>query len=349
MEKTAFGKTADGREFSLYTLTNKNGMSITLTDLGATLVKVLVPTKSGEKVDVVLGYDTPQEYLDNTCYFGTVIGRSGNRIANGRFVVDGKVCQLAINDNDNNLHSGPDGYDGRKWSVVAEDEETHSITFGLASPDGDQGFPGNFEVKVTYTLTEDNAVVLHYQGVSDADTVANLTNHTYFNLSGHDSGTILDQTLWLAAKQYTPVHDHQAIPTGELAPVAGTPMDFTEAKPIGRDIEADFEQLKYVGGYDHNFALRGEPGELMKMAEAHSAKTGITMEAYTTCCGMQFYAGNAVTPQNGKGGVRYNKRHGFCLESQYYPNAINQEGFASPLLKAGEQYDSTTYYRFVAE
>lgn len=188
------------------------------------LVKLLVPAKDGSVKDVVLGYDTPQEYIDNTCYFGTVIGRSGNRIANGRFTINGKTYQLGINDNDNNLHSGPDGYDNRKWDVKAVDEEKNSITFSLNSPDGDQGFPGNATLCVTYTLSEDNEIILHYEADTDADTVMNPTNHTYFNLAGHDSGKILDQTLWLAAKGFTVVHDHQAIPTGEIAPVVGTPM-----------------------------------------------------------------------------------------------------------------------------
>ena len=200
---------------------------------------------------------------------------------------------------------------------------------------------------MTYTLTDDNAVELHYEAECDADTTVNLTNHTYFNLGGHDSGSILDQKLMLTAKNYTPVRDHQAIPTGEIAPVAGTPMDFTTMKPIGQDIEADFEQLKFVGGYDHNYAICEKPGEMKKMAEAYCDKTGIAMEAETTCCGMQFYAGNFITdPQTGKGGVIYGRRHGFCLESQYYPNAINQENFARPLLKKGEHYDSVTRYRF---
>ena len=346
MNQTSFGKDNKGVEYTLYSFTNKNNMTMVLSDLGATLVKLFVPAKDGSVKDVVLGYDTPQEYIDNTCYFGTVIGRSGNRIANGRFTINGKTYQLGINDNDNNLHSGPDGYDNRKWDVKAVDEKKNSITFSLNSPDGDQGFPGNCTLCVTYTLSEDNEIILHYEADTDADTVMNPTNHTYFNLAGHDSGKILDQTLWLAAKGFTVVHDHQAIPTGEIAPVVGTPMDFTTAKPIGRDIEADFQQMKYVGGYDHNYALREAPGERMKMAEAHSDKTGITLEAFTTCCGVQLYAGNFITPQKGKDGAFYSERDGFCLEAQFYPNAINQENFASPILKAGEHYSSTTSYRF---
>ncbi len=346
MEKKYYGKTNDGTEYYLYSFTNKNNMTMVLTELGATLVSVLVPDKEGVLRDVVLGYEKPQDYIDYTCFFGAVIGRSGNRIDKGRFVIDGKTYQMDINDNENNLHSGNDGFDNRKWEVKSIDEAHNALTFAIASPDGDQGFPGNFEVSVTYTLTDDNTIELHYEGMSDADTVANLTNHTYFNLAGHESGSIEGQELAIFADAYTPVRDSQAIPTGEIAPVEGTPMDFRTAKTIGRDINADFEQMVFVGGYDHNYVLSKEPGEQKKMAEAYCEKTGIALEAFTDCCGVQFYAGNFITDQIGKGGVKYAKRHGFCLESQYYPNAVNQEGFASPILKAGEKYDTVTSYRF---
>lgn len=346
MEKKLFGTLSDGTEISLYSFTNSNDMTMVVTDLGAILLSVTLPDKNGKLKDVVLGYDTPQEYLDNTCYFGTVIGRSGNRIDKGRFVINSKEYQLPINDNENNLHSGPDGYERRRWEVESVDEAKRSIRFGLFSPNGDQGFPGNFRIAVTYTLTDENEVVLHYEGSSDADTVANLTNHTYFNLGGHDSGTIENQQLMITAQAYTPVRDNQAIPTGEIAPVQGTPFDFREVKPIGRDIEADCEQLHFTGGFDHNFVLSEEAGTFKKMAEVYCEETGLVMEAYTDCCGVQFYAGNAITDQKGKSGVSYAKRHGFCLESQYYPNSINQEGFASPLLKAGEAYSSLTSYKF---
>ncbi len=344
MEKKKFGVLNDGTEISLYTLKNADGMTARVADLGATLVSLELKDADGVVRDVVLGYDTPQEYVDNTCYFGAVIGRSANRIDKGRFVLGGRMYQLAVNDNENNLHSGPDGYDIRRWEVVQQDGS--SITFALDSPDGDQGFPGDFHVEIQYTLTDEDELILHYTGISGADTVANLTNHSYFNLAGHESGPILDQTLMLAADAYTPVIDSQAIPTGEIAPVKGTPMDFTAAKPIGRDIGADFEQLRFGQGYDHNFALRGEAGTKRKMAEAFCEKTGIRMEAFTDCPGVQFYAGNFITEHKGKGGAVYGPRQGFCLESQYYPNSVNQEGFASPLLKAGEKYDTTTSYKF---
>lgn len=349
MEKKLFGTIGNGVEISTYSFTNKNNVTMVVTDLGATLVSLIMPDRDGVLRDVVLGYDTPQDYIDNTCYFGTVIGRSGNRIDKGRFVINGRTYQLAVNDNENNLHSGPDGYDKRRWDVEEIDEAANSIRFALDSPDGDQGFPGNLHIAVTYTLTDENEVVLHYHGKADADTVVNMTNHSYFNLAGHETGSMEDQLLTIHADSYTKIRDFQAIPTGELVPVEGTPMDFRTAKPIGRDIEADYEQMKFVGGYDHNFVLSEQPGERKLMAEAYCEKTGIAMQAYTDCCGMQFYAGNFITDQKGKGGVSYTKRHGFCLESQYYPNAINQENFASPLLKAGEEYDSVTSYQFTVK
>lgn len=344
MEKRVFGKVADGTEYSIWSFTNKNNMTMTLTDLGATIVNVFVPDKDGVVRDMVLGYDTPQEYLDNDGYFGTVIGRNGNRIDKAKIEINGKVYQLAVNDNENNLHSGPNGFDTRKYDVAEVTD--NSIKFTIFSPDGDEGFPGNFTASVTYTLTDDNEIVLHYEATTDADTVANMTNHTYFNLGGHDGGTILDHVMTLNAPHYTPVRDAQAIPTGEIAPVAGTPMDFTAGRVIGLDIDADFDQLVYGGGYDHNFVLSAEAGEWKKMSETYCEKTGIVMEGYTDCCGVQFYAGNMITKRTGKGGAAYDKRHGFCLESQFYPNAINQEGFATSLLKAGEKYDTKTVYKF---
>lgn len=346
MEKRLFGTLADGTEVFAYSFTNKNNVTMEVTDFGATWLNMLVPDRGGVIRNVVLGYDTPQDYIDNSCYFGAVIGRSGNRIANASFAINGKTYQLTANENENNLHSGPDGYQIRVWDVKSVDEANNSITFGLFSPDGDQGFPGNFQVIVTYTLTEDNELILHYEGSADADTVANMTHHAYFNLGGHDSGSVMDHELMICAEHFTPVHDSKSIPTGEIASVAGTPMDFTSAKKIGRDIEAEFEQLQFAGGYDHNYVLSETKGTRKKMAEAYCEKTGIVMEAFTDCCAMQFYAGNFITEMKGREGAVYGKRHGFCLESQHCPNAINQEGFVSPLLRAGEKYDTVTSYKF---
>jgi aldose 1-epimerase len=344
MEKTYFGKISDGSDSYSYTFTNQNGMQMTVTDLGAMLIRVLVPDRDGKLQDVVLGYDTPQEYLEHDSFFGAIVGRSGNRIERGRFTINGTVYQLAINDNDNNLHSGRNHYHTRKWFVCHT--EPDSITFRLLSGDGDQGFPGNFQIDVTYTLTADNTVEIHYEGISDADTVANLTNHTYFNLAGHASGTILDQQLQLDASFFTPVKDNRAIPTGEIRSVKDTPMDFTSPRMIGDAIDSDFDQLTYTGGYDHNYVIDHADGTIRKFAEAYAPESGISMEAFTDCFGVQFYAGNYIALHAGKDGAEYARRQGFCLETQYYPNAVNQPNFPSPILKAGEKYDTTTRYRF---
>ena len=341
-----FGKTSKGKIAHIYTLVNGKGMALEVTDYGATMVSILAPDAKGRSKDVLLGYDDVQDYEQGTCYFGAIIGRNGNRIAGAAFELHGKTYQLAKNENNNNLHSGPDGYDYRLWDV--EEADDSAVTFVLMSPDGDQGFPGNFEVSVTYTLTDENAVEIHYEGSCDQDTVVNMTNHSYFNLAGHDAGSIENQTLVLKAEQFSPVIDSASIPTGEHAPVQGTPMDFTSEKAIGAEIEADFEQLKLTGGYDHNFILdKAVEGSIELMAVASCKESGITMEAFTDLPCVQFYAGNFIAPVTGKNGVFYDKRNGFCLESQYVPNAINQEGEEKPILEAGDTYDTTTVYKFI--
>ena len=341
--KKAFGKSKEGKDLHLFTLDNGK-MKVTLTELGATLVSIVLQDKNENDTDVILGYDTPEEYYANSCYFGAVIGRSGNRIDKGRFTINGREYQLDINDNENNLHSGNNGFDKRVWDVEKVGDDC--VTFFLKDADLEQGYPGNFQVSVTYTLKDDNSLVLHYEGESDADTIANMTNHVYFNLGGHASGDVLGHEVTLFAPEYTPVRDSQAIPTGEYAPVAGTPFDFTSPKPMGKEVDADNEQLAFVGGYDHNFVIKREKGTVEKFAQIYCPVTGICLEAFTDLPGFQFYSGNFITNHQGKGGVTYKKRGGFCLESQFYPNSINQEGFASPLLKAGEKYDTTTCYRF---
>ncbi len=343
--KEVFGQSRDGKTIELYTLSNAAGTKVQISTLGATIVSILFQDKNEKFQDVVLGYDSPEGYYDNDAHFGAVVGRSGNRIDKAKFTINGKEYQLAVNDNENNLHSGPDLFGKRVWTVdhVCED----SVTLSLHDDDLQQGYPGNFDCKITYTLTEGNALRLHYEAQSDQDTVANLTNHVYFNLGGHDSGSIESTVLELEAKNYTPVRDHQAIPTGEIAPVAGTPMDFTTAKTIGQDIDADFEQLRFVGGYDHNYALTQNQGPVILFAKAYEPKTGIAMNCYTDLPGFQFYAGNFIGENMaGKKGAVYGKRSGFCLETQFYPNSINDEHFASPLLKAGEKYDTLTVYQF---
>ncbi len=343
--KTTIGTSPEGREIDLFTLSNDRLTQVGITTLGAAIVSILFQDKNETMRDVVLGYDTAEEYYANEAHFGAVVGRSGNRIDKGRFTINGREYQLPVNDNENNLHSGPDYFGKRVWNVEKVTE--NSVTLSLHDEDLQQGYPGSFDCTITYTLTDDNALRLHYTGTSDQDTVANMTNHVYFNLNGHDDGSILDNCLQLQAKAYTPVRDFQAIPTGEIAQVSGTPMDFTVEKPIGQEIDADFEQLRFVGGYDHNYVIRAEKGSIIEFAQAYSPKTGICMTCYTDLPGVQFYAGNSIPAEmKGKGGTVYGKRSGFCLETQYYPNSINQDGFAKPILKAGETFDTTTVYKF---
>ncbi len=341
-----FGELPSGEKACIYHLENKSGAYAEVTDYGCILVKLCVPDRDGRLVDVVLGYDELDKYFVNGCYFGAVIGRNGNRVESGRFFIGDREIVLAQNENGNNLHSGPEGYEKKLWSVEEQRGEENRITFGRLSPDGEQGFPGNFRVSVTYVLTEENQLKLTYAGVCDEDTAANLTNHSYFNLSGEGSGQILDQQLTILASRYTPVRS-DSIPLGEAAAVKGTPMDFTEGKAIGRDIEADFEQLKFTGGFDHNFVVDGyEEGVMKKIACAYSPATGIQMEVSSERPCVQFYAGNSIKEEAGKNGHIYRKRDGFCLETQVEPNALNVPAFHSPVLKKGEQYHSATTYSF---
>lgn len=343
VEKSVFGKSPDGQEVMLYTLKNSKGMQVSLTNLGAIIVKLMVPDKAGNVADVVLGFDKAEDYYKNPSFFGAVIGPSANRIGGASFEVDGVNYQLDVNDGPNNLHSHFDkGYHKLLWTAETTD---NSVTFALEDSDGNMGFPGNKKVQVTYTLSEDNALTLHYHGSSDKKTVLNFTNHTYFNLDGHDSGSIEAHELQLDASCYTPVVEG-AIPTGEIASVAGTPMDFTAPKVIGKEINEDFEQLKLTGGYDHNWVIDGWNGELKEFAVVKAPKSGRVMKAYTNLPGVQFYAGNCIVPQAGKGGVSYDKRFGLCLETQYYPDTVHQPSFPPCIFGEGKDYDSVTVYRF---
>ena len=343
IESSSFGTTKDGSKVTAYTVTNSKGAYMTAIDYGAVLKNLGMPGKDGSIIDVVLGYDDVASYELNPPHFGATIGRNGNRIEGGAFSLDGTDYQLAKNENDrNNLHSGPDGYEFRMWEAAA-DEAAGSITFSLVSPDGDQGFPGEFRVSVTYTLTEDNGVEIVYRGVSDHTTVANMTNHSYFNLNGHDSGLIMKHKLQIAAEGYVPV-DEYAIPYGTVESVEGTPFDFRTAKEIERDAFIEDEQLAHTGGFDHNFALDGSG--FRKVAHAEGDVSGITMDVYTDLPGVQFYAGNAISGPVGKGGCDYQKHSGFCLETQYFPNSVNVLAFESPKLQEGEEYSTKTCYVF---
>lgn len=343
MKKTEFGRTLAGEQTTLYTFENAGGMKMSVTDYGATLVRVLVPGENGELLDVVLGHDEAAGYETGKGSLGATVGRNGNRIGGASFSLNGRTYSLAKNDNGaNNLHSGPDYYFTRLWEI--ENVTESGVTFRLFSPDGDQGFPGNFDVTVTYTLTEQNEVRIEYNGKSDADTIVNMTNHSYFNLDGHGSGSILAHEVWLDADGYTRV-DQELIPTGEILPVAGTPMDLRRAKRIGRDIETDCEALAFGGGYDHNWTLKNN-GAFAHVATLTGAVSGIHMDVSTDLPGVQMYVGNFLDHEPGKDGVYYEKRQGVCFETQYFPDAIHHENFKSPVLKANEPYHTVTAYRF---
>lgn len=338
-----FGTTKRGEAVTAYTVSNSEGASITVLDYGAVLQSIVVPDRNGCLTDVALGYDNVAGYEDNPPHFGATIGRNGNRIEGGSFTLDGVDYQLPLNENGrNNLHSGPDGYEFRMWKADP-DEASGSVSFFLVSPDGDQGFPGEFKVTVTYTLTEKNEVRIHYEGVSNENTIVNMTNHSYFNLNGHDAGTIMNHRLQINADGYVPV-DEYSIPYGTVAPVEGTPFDFRQPKMIGLDAGVEDEQLSHTGGYDHSFAINGSGARTA--AHAEGDKSGIAMTVKTDLPGVQFYAGNFIGGPAGKGGHNYGAHDGFALETQYFPNAVNVLAFDSPKLEAGETYSSTTVYAF---
>lgn len=332
-------------EIRCYTLSNDRGMKVTVSSLGAVILKVIVPDREGREADVVLGFDKAEDYLNNPSFFGAVIGPSANRIGGAQYMIDGIACQADVNDGPNNLHSHREkGYHKRNW---AGRETKNGVTFELQDEDGSMGFPGSKRISVTYELGEDNSLRLIYRGHSDRRTVLNLTNHTYFNLNGHDSGSIEGHELWLGASCYTPA-DAGSIPTGEILPVAGTPMDFTVSKAVGQEIDADFEQLRFAGGYDHNWVIDGwkNDGELCHFATVKAPESGRVMKAYTTLPGVQFYAGNFIGEETGKGGAAYRPRSGMCLETQYFPDSVNKPQFPSCIFGGEEEYVSETVYRF---
>lgn len=342
---SSFGRMADGTEISLVTLVNKNGMGIEVTNYGATLVSVTVPDRNGRTDDVVLGYEDVADYVMHKGCLGATIGRNGNRIGGAKVTISGKEYILDDNENGNNLHSGFVGYHQMVWNMEVLENEL-AVRFSRLSPDGEQGFPGNFEISVTYTLTEKNEVKIHYVGKSDKDTIANMTNHSYFNLAGHGSGDVLGQTMWINSDAITE-NDQASIPTGIIRDIRGTVMDFNTPKELGRDIEADYDQLKFGFGYDHNYVLKNQGSGIRKAAEAADPKSGRVMEVFTDCVAVQLYTGNFIDKDSrGKEDAVYQPRYGFCLETQFYPDANHHENFPSSILKAGEVYDTTTIYKF---
>jgi len=338
-----FETTVDGVPVKLYTLSNDE-LTVTITNYGARIVSLQVPDRQGKPVDVVLGYRDLSHYRqEGEAYFGAIVGRYGNRIAGGRFSLDGQVYQLELNDGPNTLHGGKNGFSGKVWEV--QQATADSLVMRYIAYDGEAGFPGRLEATVTYRLTTDNGLAIQYRATTDKPTVVNLTNHAYFNLNGAGDPTILDHTLMIHADDYTPVNE-TLIPTGEIAGVSGTPFDFREPKAIGARIDAANEQLKYGQGYDHNFVLRKSPG-LQPVATVTGPKTGIVMEVLTEEPGMQFYSGNFMDEvQGGKGDHIYHHRSAFCLETQHFPDSPNQPQFPSTVLRPGEVYQTETVYRF---
>lgn len=329
---------------SLFTLTNKNGMKVVLTDIGADIVSIIVPDKAGKPVDVALGYDDPELYISNKTTFGAIVGRFANRIGKAKFTLNGVTYELDVNDNSNCLHGGFDKWYSRMW-YPQTDEKSNAVVFRLFSPDGDQGMPGNASIAVTYKLGEDNSLSINYNAVSDKDTYFNLTNHNYFNLSGQGADTMTDHTMWIDSDRATEI-SNELIPTGKILDIKGTALDFTTEKVISKDIDSSEEAIKLGGGFDHNFILNN-PDIKKAFARATSPVTGISMEVFTDLPAVQFYSGNFMgTDPNGKGGKAYARRSGFCLETQYYPDTPNHDNFPSDLFKAGQVLDSTTIYKF---
>ena len=334
-----FGQLADGRTTRLYTI-QSGSLKAVISDLGAALVKLFVPDREGKLSDVVLGFDTPQEYCESGTFFGAVVGRNSNRVGGAEFSLNGQKYTLGANDNGcNNLHSGPDYFKNRIWRMAGQSE--NAIVFVLESPHMDQGFPGNAKIRVTYRLEKGNTLRLIYEAISDRDTVFNFTNHSYFNLAGHEKPEkAMAQTLCLPGRFYS-VSDGKYIPTGENRSVAGTAMDFRVPKPIGRDIGSDEEPIRLQNGYDHNFEVFTNPCAILEEPDS-----GRSMAVFTDCPGVQVYSGNFLMGEKGKDGVSYCRRGGVCLETQYYPNALNYPHWPQPVTKAGEKYKSETSFVF---
>lgn len=341
-----FQKTIDGQKTDLYTLTNENGLGIKVTNLGARIVALCVPDKEGKPTDVVFGYNTLDEYMNNAeKFYGAAIGRYGNRIAKATFKIDSVIYQLAANNGVNHLHGGPKGYFDVVWT--AKQVNPSKIIFTYLSPDGEEGYPGNLDISMMYELTASNELKIEYTATTDKKTVCNLTNHSYFNLSGEGSETINDHILQIKADKYTPV-DSTLIPTGELAPVAGTPMDFTKPTPIGERVNQDFIQLKYGGGYDHNWVISKKSEGVELVGTLESPISGIKMEVYSDQPGLQFYGGNFLDGKDsGKVGKPYAYRSALCLETQHFPDSPNQPDFPTTILVPGEKYHTITIYKFL--
>ncbi len=344
--KEFFGRTRSGEEICKYFISNSKGMKAGVINFGAILVNLYVPDRNGVMADVVLGYDDLASYFVNGNFFGATIGPNANRIAGASFELEGEKYQLSANDGENNLHSHSElGYHKRVWDVT---QEANSIIFSLEDKDGSMGFPGNKKIYVTYTVTEDNELKIHYHGTSDKNTIINMTNHSYFNLAGHNAGSVCEHRLRICSSFYTPIRKGM-IPVGEIAPVEGTPFDFRTEKRVGDEIETKNMQLETAGGYDHNWVLNWDGETVREFATLREESSGRIMKAFTDLPGVQFYAGNFIDCQAGKENATYDKRSGLCLETQYYPDAVNRPDFPSAVYGPDREYHSTTIYRFMAE
>ncbi len=345
--RAPFGTLPDGSPVEVFTLSNARGVEVRAITYGGIIVSIRVPDRDGRLGDIVLGYDTLDGYVANNPYFGCITGRYANRIARARFTLDGRTYQLAANDGPNHLHGGVRGFDKHVWhGEPVQASGRVGVVFSRTSPDGEEGYPGTLDVRVAYTLSDDGELRVDYEATTDRPTPVNLTQHSYFNLAGEGSGDILGHILTINADRYTPV-DETLIPTGELAPVEGTPFDFRTPTPIGGRNGVDHEQLRRGRGYDHNYVLRRAGDGLVRAARVVEPTTGRTLEVWTTEPGLQFYSGNFLDGSiRGKSGHVYGRRSGFCLETQHFPNSPNQPHFPSTILRPGERYLSTTAFRF---
>jgi aldose 1-epimerase len=348
LKKESFGKTPDGKKVELYTLTNSNGVEARIITYGGIVVSLKVPDRNGRLEDVVLGFDSLEDYVKKNPFFGTITGRYANRIAKGRFTLNGVEYKLAVNNGENHLHGGLKGFDKVIWKARPR-QAMNGVGLELTyrSRDGEEGYPGNLSVTVTYLLTNNNELRIDYSATTDKDTVINLTNHSYFNLAGAGNGDILKHEVIINADQVTPV-DAGMIPTGQLALVKGTPLDFTVSHAIGERIDSDNEQIVLGKGYDHNFVFSNYDGSLRQQVTVYEPSTGRVMQVLTTEPAVQLYTGNFLNNLTGKGGRTYLRRHGFCLETQHYPDSPNKPNFPSVVLKPGATFKSTTMYRFSA-
>lgn len=350
VRKESFGQTGDGRPVDLFTLTNSKGLEIRAINYGGIIVSLRVPDKSGNLGDIVLGYDKVDGYLQNPTYFGAIVGRYANRIAHATFTLDGVKYTLAKNDGPNSLHGGLNGFNKQLWEAKEfKNGKGVGVGFSYLSKDGEEGYPGNLKVKVIYTLTDDNQLIVDYEATTDKATPLNLSQHTYFNLAGEGNGDILGHHLLLNADRFTPV-DKTLIPTGELRAVQGTPTDFSKPTTIGARINNDYEQLVLGHGYDHNWVINRKDNSLTRAAMVHEPTSGRVLEVLTTEPGLQFYSGNFLDGTiTGKNGHVYKQRYGFCLETQHFPDSPNHPDFPSTILRPGKTFHSQTVFKFSTE